>query len=159
MRRSFSLTATLLIGLLLLPMTLVAHAQTPAVAGSTSVKAPYNPKPFQDFVVSPSSPIRFLLSERGKAFVRQRGNPGQRDLLRALGEDVAAAPAPQLDTASVCVPFGVFFGDYIGVSARSTSTAASSGRAYTHFTYNDRQGSYNGVAAPEQNNQMARFDY
>lgn len=53
---------------------------------------------------------------------------------------------------------GLFFGDYIGVAARGTGKPTES-RAYTHFTFNNIQGNYNGILAPEQNNHMSRVAY
>lgn len=50
------------------------------------------------------------------------------------------------------------FGDYIGVAARGTGTDGGS-RAYVHFTYNNRQGTYNGISVPNQNNHLARLNY
>jgi hypothetical protein len=49
-------------------------------------------------------------------------------------------------------------GDYIGIAARGTGAAGGS-RAYVHYTYNNVQGTYNGVQVPEQNNHLSRLDY
>src|SRR2546428_2433444 len=71
------------------------------IGGPAGVKAPYNPKPFQNFVVSPSAPIRFLLSDTGKQLLRQSPSPKARELLKMLGEDVSAATAPSAPAASL----------------------------------------------------------
>lgn len=50
----------------------------------------------------------------------------------------------------------MYIGVNIGMSARRTATG---NRAYVHYTHNIVNGVYNGVAAPEQNNHVTRFDY
>lgn len=47
---------------------------------------------------------------------------------------------------------------YIGLAARGTGADGGS-RAYVHFTYNNIQGLYSGVAVPEMNNHLGRLDY
>ncbi len=50
------------------------------------------------------------------------------------------------------------FSDHVGVAARGTGVDGQS-RAYIHSTFNNIQGTYNGVQAPEPNNHLSRFDY
>ena len=94
---------TLLLGGVLLPIGLMAQDRGggKTIGGPAGVKAPYNPKPFQNFVVSPSAPVRFLLSDTGKQLLRQSANPKARELLKALGEDVSAATAPSTPAVSL----------------------------------------------------------
>lgn len=101
------IVCTLLFGGVLLPIGLGAEQDGgKLIGGPAGVKAPYNPKPFQNFVASPSAPVRFFLSDAGKAFLRQSSNPAARDILGALGENVpAAAPsAPSHPALSGRVP-------------------------------------------------------
>lgn len=62
------------------------------------------------------------------------------------------------DPAGDPVLGGTFFGDYIGLAARGTGAAGAS-RAYSGFTYNERQGTYNGAAAPQQDNHIGLANY
>src|SRR5258708_36012390 len=53
-------------------------------------RAPYNPKPFQNNLASPSAPIVFLLSERGKMVAAVHSNA--RGLLTRWGVSLAQLP-------------------------------------------------------------------
>lgn len=63
------------------------------------------------------------------------------------------------DPASDPVLGGLFFGDYIGVAARGTSSTAATSTAYVGFTWNAREGTYNGQAVPQQDDNIGRVDY
>lgn len=77
----------LLIGVLL-PVALLAQSRAGGTlgGGTSAVKSPYNPKPFQKFAVSPSGPVRFLFSERGMQIARTSRNSGARAILKVMGE-------------------------------------------------------------------------
>jgi hypothetical protein len=53
-------------------------------------RAPYNPKPFQDNLTSPSAPIVFLLSERGRMLAA--AHPNARGLLTQWGVSLPKIP-------------------------------------------------------------------
>ncbi|HEX9606147.1 MAG TPA: hypothetical protein VF962_02875, partial [Gemmatimonadaceae bacterium] len=72
-------------------------------------RAPYNPRPFQNNLTSPSAPIVFLLSERGQMLAA--AHPNTRGLLTRWGVPLpklpAAAAAPSIvygNTASSLAP-------------------------------------------------------
>ncbi len=79
-----------------------------APPGEPEIRAPYNPGPFKRFLVSPSAPVRFLFSEKGKQLLRNSPNPEARELLRALGEEVTdqntMPPLPEEGTARSTIP-------------------------------------------------------
>jgi hypothetical protein len=53
---------------------------------------------------------------------------------------------------------GLFMGDYIGLAARGNGAVGGS-RIYSGFSYNLRQGNYNGAAAPQADNYLSRLTY
>jgi hypothetical protein len=67
-----------------------ARPYTPA--DFRSAKAPYNPKPFQNNPVSPSAPVLFLLSDRGKALAAH--HPNVRGLFSKWGVSLPASAPP-----------------------------------------------------------------
>jgi len=62
------------------------------------------------------------------------------------------------DPASDLFFAGLFNGDYIGLAARGSGGVGNS-RIYSGFSYNLRQGNYNGAMAPQADNYLNRLTY
>ncbi len=83
-------------GLLLPPW---AQGQNPKLLGGGTgpVKNPFNPKPFDTHLVSPSAPLRFILSPEGHVVLKNSSSPNARNLLKVFwGEDSTASPSSLL---------------------------------------------------------------
>src|SRR4051812_10023843 len=63
---------------------LVLLASFTGVSSSQEARAPRPPQPFQRFAVSPSAPVRFLLSDRGRELLRHSPAPQAAGIRRAL---------------------------------------------------------------------------
>lgn len=90
---------TVVLGLVLIPILPQAQGRGDGKAiglgGSATARTPYNPKPFQNNVASPSGIIRFLLSEPGKQLLRTSPNPKGREFLKSMGVDDRGTASPR----------------------------------------------------------------
>jgi hypothetical protein len=100
-------------------------------------------------------------SAQGDGGLNHRARIILRQIAPGGGSPDAVGPAALITAVPMEPSADFFFGDgyigsYIGLAARATGSGA---RAYIHHTHTAVNGTYNGVAAPEQNNHMSRFDY
>jgi hypothetical protein len=86
---------------------LVLVASFSTVSSSQEVRGHRPPQPFQRFAVSPSAPVRFLLSDRGRELLRHSPAPQAASIRRALEETSPAlapvAPAWQVTPSTATV--------------------------------------------------------
>lgn len=78
---------------------------------------PYNPKPFQKLVVSPSEPVRFLYSERGQTLLRNSPDSRIRQMLQRIGVSPGHGPfpdAPEPELPDLVMTLGVNCGTSSG---------------------------------------------
>jgi hypothetical protein len=91
-RRTAGVTLVLVV-LISFASSAIAQSGGPLTpADFREARAPYNPKPFQNNLASPSAPIVFLLSERGQMLAAAHSNT--RGLLTRWGVSLPKLPAP-----------------------------------------------------------------